>query len=195
MLIRNACLDEEMSPVELLRPSALLTHPLGLTPRWHVSMPIGEDPDRKSDLVLHGRLIPQTHVSLLAWPISGRVATTFLLWTAQVACSPDASQNQSANAEVYAEAYCEELCEKYDECAPVPESFGECAVPECTDDALAGLDDDPCLPLNFEVVRCRVERETCGEFFDQHLEEAPGTPCHEQVVELKTCFLQQEADG
>lgn len=109
-------------------------------------------------------------------------------------CPPHDPPEQSADAVVYAQAYCQDLCAKFDECSPVPESFDECLVDECVESYL-GNEADPCLSFNVESVRCRIERETCEEFFDLHIDTTPNSICYDVVEPLLRCAVEHQDDS
>jgi hypothetical protein len=95
-------------------------------------------------------------------------------------------------AEVYVRGHCEDMCERWEECAPVPESFGTCDVDECVDFRLQ-TPLDPCLAPKVEIFRCYVERETYDEYFGGGVPGAPGTVCYEFVT-LALDRLEEHAD-
>lgn len=103
-----------------------------------------------------------------------------------VACGPHVLVEHQADAEVYVQALCEEICSKYDECAPLPEQFDDCMVSECVDYSIGEVH-DPCFAEWDEFQRCRVERESCEDFFDPHITTLPGSLCHEVYVVYTTC--------
>ncbi len=131
---------------------------------------------------------------VLDHPAHWTLAIASLSLCVSTGCAPEEEPLYRADAEVYAEAYCGELCRKYDACAPVPESVGVCYVEECVDELLAEFD-APCTELNTEVVRCRVQRESCEEFFDLVIDTTPASVCYDQVLASDTCFQQHNNDG
>jgi hypothetical protein len=103
-----------------------------------------------------------------------------------VACGPHVLVDHQADAEVYVQALCEETCSKYDECEPDPVQFGECVVSECIENLSEDFN-DPCFAEWDEFRRCQVERESCEEQFDVHIETRPGSVCHDVYVVYTTC--------
>jgi len=91
-----------------------------------------------------------------------------------------------ADADVYVGTYCENRCAKYDECAPIPEQFGECSVSSCIEE-LTDEFDDPCFAEWDEFRRCLIERETCDEYFDMNIQTHPGSICHDLFVVFSEC--------
>ena len=127
---------------------------------------------------------------------SGRKIVVFLLMhtTPQsMACHSEISVPYEADANIYIQAVCEELCERYDECTPDPELHGECVFSECVDELAASLD-DPCFIEKIEMSRCRLERETCDEYFDTQLETNPGSVCYDLVLIAFGC-IERHSDG
>lgn len=141
-------------------------------------------------------------MTMRAWTIAKTRAYRFLArcvcaWC--TGCAPDVpvDDGDGADAEVYARAVCENLCTKYEECAPVPESFGTCVASECVDMFFEKFEDpdEPCFVEEVELKRCWTERESCDEFFDVHLETMPGSVCYDFVAIVVECISAHQDDG
>lgn len=122
-----------------------------------------------------------------------RIACSFVF--SAIACSPEIVLDpQEADAEVYVRALCEEKCAKFDECAPVPDHAGECILSRCIESYSSELD-RPCFAQEDEWERCRVERESCAEYFSQNINTRPDSPCYALLNVATNCISQYENGG
>jgi hypothetical protein len=97
-------------------------------------------------------------------------------------CGPEVTLDFKADAETYIRAMCEETVAKFEECAPNDDPF---VLEECIERQWDF--DDPCFAEADEFSRCRVERLTCEEYLDVHIETSPGSICHDFFVALGEC--------
>jgi hypothetical protein len=107
---------------------------------------------------------------------------------ASAACGPDITVSHEADAAVYTHALCEDICAKYDDCAPIPDTFEDCTVESCVEFHSAGFD-DPCFAEEDEFFRCRFERLSCDEYFNAGIDAGPGSTCFDFLVVFNECRM------
>jgi len=100
-----------------------------------------------------------------------------------IACGPELSLDLDLDADHYIRVRCEDACARFDECAPIPEIWGDCSVSDCIESPYTSLD-DPCFAHEDEFSRCRIERLSCDERFNVEgdLGTSPGSACFEFLV-------------
>jgi hypothetical protein len=98
------------------------------------------------------------------------------------ACRPEITLDFKADAETYIRALCEDRVAKYEECDP---DF-EPSLEECIENFRSDFD-DPCFAELDEFARCLVERLSCEEFLDVHIDTSPGSICRDFFVVVGEC--------
>lgn len=112
------------------------------------------------------------------------------------ACSPEQLDREGADAEVYIRAFCEDGCSKWEECAPLPSGTEDCSVEECIEQFFSPDEiDRPCFEPKLEYSRCRIERESCEEYFAMGIQTGPETACYDILVVAQTCIERYSDPG
>lgn len=95
-------------------------------------------------------------------------------------CQEESGPSYDVDAELYIAAFCEALCEKNEACENSWfDGWGQCWS-TCRENQFSELEADECFEPRIEYSRCRFDRKSCEEVFDEQTdEELPGYPCYE----------------
>lgn len=188
---------------DLARKPGLLSHPWDLVDAFELVIHTLSDLLRSSQQLRYVSFRASRHLGTTLGASTLRVAgqaswasraLLLSIWMPCTACSPEPLAHEGADAEVYIRALCEDACSRWEDCAPLPSGFDDCSVEECID-RLSDELDRPCFEPKLEYSRCRVERESCEEYFAMTIQTGPETACYDVLVVSQTCIERHSDPG